>query len=87
MAGDHIVLVTYRKMKMVLLQVKMANLFIFTDLMRAVRTLSGTLKMTVDTINSLGILGGKPYDEATTNLLIVLYKTFTMIHGLLKQKN
>lgn len=34
--------------------------------------LSGTLKMTVDTINSLGILGGKPYDEATTNLLMAV---------------
>lgn len=34
--------------------------------------LSGTLKMTVDTINSLGILGGKPYDEATTNLLVAV---------------
>ena len=26
--------------------------------------------MTVDTINSLGILGGKPYDEATTGLVM-----------------
>ena len=32
--------------------------------------LSGSLKMTVDTINSLGILGGKPYDEATTGLVM-----------------
>ena len=32
--------------------------------------LSGSLKMTVDTINSLGIIGGKPYDEATTGLVM-----------------
>jgi hypothetical protein len=34
--------------------------------------LSGSLKMTVDTINSLGILGGKPYDDATTNLVVAI---------------
>ncbi len=32
--------------------------------------LSGSLKMTVDTINSLGLIGGKPYDEATTGLVM-----------------
>ena len=32
--------------------------------------LSGSLKMTVDTINSLGLIGGRPYDEATTGLVM-----------------